>query len=73
LACINANFPYNIKMKNEFDSLEQIESFIEEVGCGDLELYYDNLKESYGVSAWGVDQILEEFSKHVVEKQIYID
>jgi len=59
-------------MKNEFDSLDQIESFIEEVGCGDLELYYDNLKESYGVSEWGVEQILEEFSKYVVEKQIYI-
>lgn len=59
-------------MKNEFDSLEQIESFIEEVGCSDLELYYDNLKESYGESEWGVEQILEEFSKYVVEKQIYI-
>ena len=59
-------------MKNEFDSLDQIESFIEEVGCRDLELYYDNLKESYGVSEWGVEQILEEFSKYVVEKQIYI-
>ena len=59
-------------MKNEFDSLDQIESFIEEVGCRDLEIYYDNLKESYGVSEWGVEQILEEFSKYVVEKQIYI-
>ena len=59
-------------MKNEFDSLDQIESFIEEVGCSNLEIYYDNLKESYGVSEWGVEQILEEFSKYVVEKQIYI-
>lgn len=59
-------------MKNEFDSLEQIEHFIEEVGCSDLEIYYDNLKESYGVTEWGVEQILEEFSKYVVEKQIYI-
>ena len=59
-------------MKNEFDSLDQIGSFIEEVGCRDLEIYYDNLKESYGVSEWGLEQILEEFSKYVVEKQIYI-
>ena len=59
-------------MKNEFDSLEQIESFIEEVGCRDLELYYDNLKESYGESEWGVEQVIKEFSKYAVENQIYI-
>jgi len=59
------------KSKFEFDSFEEIEKFIYEIGDRDLEIYFDNLKESYGVSEWGEERIIEEFSKYVVKSGIY--
>ena len=55
---------------SEWDKDEMDKESVE-IGDRDLEIYFDNLKESYGVSEWGEERIMEEFSKYVVKSGIY--